>query len=199
MSQPQSRKERYAAVNEAADADDHALAILRARRFVADFPDASFVWFLLGEALVALARYEEADVALAKAAETCAPKSLRVVYSRWGQRFDSSGDYEAAKGWYRKLIEDSPHDTMGYILLGSVLAKQGRLREAEDTHRAGTRCAEGDVDEAYLNLGYVLRAQERFAEAAECFREALRRDPDYRHAKDALKDVTACLAELERA
>jgi hypothetical protein len=44
-----------------------------------------------------------------------------------------------------------------------------------------------------LNLGFVLRAQERFEEAADCFREVIRRDPGYRAAKKALRDVERCL------
>ena len=74
-----------------------------------------------------------------------------------------------------------------------MLAKQGRLHDAEDTHRKAVACTRGCIDEAYLNLGLILRARERFAEAAECFREALRRDPDYRAARRALRDVELCI------
>ena len=44
-----------------------------------------------------------------------------------------------------------------------------------------------------MNLGLVLLAQERFEEAAECFREAIHLDPGYRAAKKALRDVEQCL------
>ena len=65
--------------------------------------------------------------------------------------------------------------------------------DAEESHRAAIACDQDLTDEAYLNLGFVLRAQERFAEAADCFREAISIDPDYRLARRALRDVECCL------
>ena len=80
-----------------------------------------------------------------------------------------------------------------------MLALKGRLREAERAHRAATRCPEGCIDEAYLNLGLVLRAQERFEEASRCLREAIRLDPKYRVAREELRDVEGMLELAARA
>jgi tetratricopeptide (TPR) repeat protein len=110
-----------------------------------------------------------------------------------------AGDFEQAAAWYRKTIETFPHDATGYVYLGCLLARQGRLLEAEEVHRAGTQCIEGCLDEAFLNLGFVLRAREQFEEAAECFREAIRQDPAYKAAKEALRDVVACIKECNRS
>jgi tetratricopeptide (TPR) repeat protein len=110
-----------------------------------------------------------------------------------GHLFRAAGNYELAATWYRKAIDADPIDATYRIYLGAVLAKQGRLHEAEEAHRAGVGCAEGCIDEAYLNLGFVLRAQERFREAAHCFREAIRLDPAYRQAQRALRDVERCM------
>ena len=41
----------------------------------------------------------------------------------------------------------------------------------------------------YLNLGPVLCARERFREAADCFRETIRIDPENRTARRASRDV----------
>ena len=65
-------------------------------------------------------------------------------------------------------------------------------------YRQATRCTTGCTDEAFFNLGLVLRAQERFEEAAGCFREAIRIDPKYRVAKRALRDVELCLRYKRR-
>lgn len=51
-------------------------------------------------------------------------------------------------------------------------------------------CPEGCIDEAYHNLGLILRAQGRLREAADCFRRAIELDPEYDNAKEALDDVT---------
>jgi tetratricopeptide (TPR) repeat protein len=52
------------------------------------------------------------------------------------------------------------------------------------------------VDEAYFNLGLVLRAQERYQEALACFEKALELTPDYREAITAKSDVEKAIAYL---
>lgn len=53
---------------------------------------------------------------------------------------------------------------------------------------------------AYLNLGLDLRAQNRLAEAKECFVRAIELDPEYGSAREALEEVEKALAHLaERA
>jgi Flp pilus assembly protein TadD len=90
-------------------------------------------------------------------------------------------------------VQADPDEATYHIFLGALLAKQGRLDEAEESHRRAIACAEGCIDEAFLNLGFVLRAQERFPEAADCFRHAIHLDPAYRAARQALKDVERCI------
>lgn len=189
---------RYQRVRRASDADLPALTILRARQFLADYPAHGPAWYTLGIALTELARYDEAESALSKAIEHCPKAKLWIPYSGMGHLYNAIRDYPSACIWFRKAIDAAPDEASGYIFLGSVLAKQGRLTEAEAIHRAGTECIEGCVDEAYLNLGLVLRAQERFEEAEACFREALYQDPQYRAAKAALRDVIGCIAERNR-
>jgi tetratricopeptide (TPR) repeat protein len=113
-----------------------------------------------------------------------------------GHLCKARGDYKSAAAWYRQAIEAVPREASGHIYLGGVLAKSGRLKEAEAAHRAATRCIEGCRDEAFLNLGLVLRAQERYEEAAECFERALELDPKYAAAKKALRDVRRALRFL---
>jgi tetratricopeptide (TPR) repeat protein len=163
------------------------------RRYLADYPGVWTAWMFVGIALVELARYEEAEQAFAKAIDFCPAEKRQVPFSQMGHLFREAGDYDQAAGWYRKVIAADPGNAAGHIFLGAVLAKQGRFHEAEAEHRAAIACPEGCIDEAYLNLGFVLRARERFAEAAECFREAIRLDPEYRPARRALRDVERCL------
>ena len=99
------------------------------------------------------------------------------------------GDDTAAQQWFQKAIDEFPGDTQGYIYLGGLLARRGRLAEAEQTHRRGTLCISGCIHEAYLNLGYILRAQERYEEAAACFQHAIDLDPEYEDAQTAKADV----------
>ena len=63
-------------------------------------------------------------------------------------------------------------------------------------HRNATRCTKGAVDEAYFNLGLVLRAQERYQEALACFEKAIELTPDYEEAIDAQRDAKKVIAYL---
>jgi tetratricopeptide (TPR) repeat protein len=182
-------KARWNRVRAAHKADLPALTITRAREFLRDFPDCGPAWKLLGSALIDLARHTEAEIAIKKALSLCPPEKLWIPLSEMGHLCKARGDYKAAATWYRQAIEAVPREASGHIYLGGVLAKSGRLKEAEAAHRAATRCIEGCLDEAFLNLGLVLRAQERYEEAAKCFEQALELDPKYSAAKRALRDV----------
>ncbi|WP_165247078.1 tetratricopeptide repeat protein [Paludisphaera soli] len=175
-----------------------ALTIRVARRYLIDYPDDGVVWMWLGDSLTGMARYEEAEQAIAKALDLCPPEFRRPPLSNMGHLFRAAGDPEQAAGWYRRATEADPDHAAGQIHLGRLLAEQGRLHEAEEVQRAALACEKGWFDEAYLNLGLVLRARERFHEAAECFRETLRLDPEHRETRQALRDVEACIRWAER-
>jgi len=191
-----SRVALFKQLQKTSNADLPALTILRARRLLAYHPNHGPTWLVLGIALVELARYEEAEAALRKAVKLCPPDRASIPLGHMGHLFREQGAFDRAAEWYRKASEAAPTDSTGYIYLGGALAKAGRLREAEEVHRAAIECVEGCIDEAFLNLGLVLRAQERFTEAAECFREAIHLDPAYHAAKKALRDVERCLKHL---
>jgi tetratricopeptide (TPR) repeat protein len=193
-----NRAKRYKQLIKLSNGPLHSLTILYARQFLADYPDHGVGWMRLGIALVELARYEEAEQALAKSIEHCPKNKQQYPFAQMGHLFQFAGDYDQSIKWHRKSVKADPKDATYRIFLGGVLAKQGRLREAEKVYRSATSCAEGCIDEAYLNLGTMLRAQERFHEAADCLREAIRLDPKYRPAQRALRDVERCIKLTSR-
>lgn len=165
-----------------------ALTVLHVRRYLSRYPEDSLAWLILGEKLGDLARYREAEFAFSKSIEFCPEDELLFRYSLLGHMFRYRGDLDQAADWYRRVIEVAPDDATGHIFLGAALARQGKFAEAEATHRFATRCQKGCIDEAWLNLGFVLRAQERFSEAIDCFAEALRLGSDYEVARQAMRD-----------
>ena len=191
-------RSRYKRLQRLSDGPFPALTIRVARRFLIDYPDFGPAWLLLGIALFEMARYEEAEQAIGKGIDLWPSENLRIPLAQMGHLFQEAGDYDQAAAWYRRAIAADPENAGGHIYLGNVLARQGRLHEAEEVYRAAIRCAKGFIEEAYLNLGLVLRARERFHEAADCLREALRLDPNYREARRPLRDVEACIKWLER-
>lgn len=167
------------------------------RRYLAAHPDHGVVWLYYADSLYAVARYPEALTALRRGLRLCPPKKLHLVYCRFGHLHRQRGALRLAERWYRRAIESSPSDATYRIFLGAVLARAGRLQEAEAVHRRATRCKEGCIDEAFLNLGLVLRALERYSDARKCFQRALDIDPKYKEARKELSDVERVL-ELNR-
>jgi tetratricopeptide (TPR) repeat protein len=186
-------KSRYTRLSKLSDGPFPALTIRYAQGFLADYPDHGPAWLLLGIALVEVARYEEAKQAILRAMDLCPVKKRPIALAQMGHLFREAGHYDEAAAWYRQAIQCDLDDASYHIYLGALLAKQGRLDEAEESHRRAITCTEGCIDEAYLNMGFVLRAQERFLEAADCFSQAIRLDPEYRAAREALRDVERCI------
>ena len=189
MNENEMVKARWSHLRAAHKADLPALTVARAREFLREYPDCGPAWKILGEALVDLARHSEAEHALKQAIAKCPPDKLWIPLAEMGHLHRARGEYKAAVAWYRRAIDKMPDEASGHIYIGGVLAKTGRLKEAETAHRAAIRCTQGCRDEAHLNLGLVLRAQERYDEAATCFEQALKLDPKYVAARKALRDV----------
>jgi tetratricopeptide (TPR) repeat protein len=199
MDEESLRTARFARLRAAWNAGLHALAVKRATQYLTQYPEHGPAWHMLGVALTDLARYSEAEQALWNALRLC-PRHLRCIpLCSMGHFHDARGELGRAVHWYQRAIDAAPNHASGYIHLGGVLASQGRLREAEKVHRRATEiCDEGSIDEAYLNLALVLRAQERFDEAAVCLRQAIQIDPEYADAKKVLRDVERCQRYVSR-
>jgi tetratricopeptide (TPR) repeat protein len=180
--------------------DMPALNVVLAERCLRIAPENYAVRVMLGEELTALSRYEEARVALAEAirarrAEGLPPYVAQCFYM--ARVYRRCGNFAAAEAWYRRAVAADPDDAGPHIFLGGFLTTCGRYHEAEQVYRRATTCASGAVDEAWLNLGYVMRATERFTDALGCFRRAVRIDPCYEIAKEAIDDVRAAVAFRE--
>jgi tetratricopeptide (TPR) repeat protein len=173
--------------------DQAATTVLLASRWLRSHPDDIWVIYAYAEMLYKMTRYEESIRVYLDAIERF--EELRWgLYNQMGQLHRYRGDLAVAESWYQKAIAEDPDEAASYIFLGAVQAVQGKLAQAEATHRRATQCPNGLVDEAYHNLGLVLRGQDRLAEAADCFRKAIELCPDYENAIEALQDVEAALA-----
>ena len=176
-----------------------ASVVLLAGRYLADHPDHGVIWLYYADSLCAMARYSEALVALRRAAKRCPSAKLSLVYRRFGHLHQQRGAYRLAERWFRRATALRPSDATDHIFLGALLATAGRLSEAEAVHRHATKCKDGCRDEAFLNLGLVLRALGRFSEARRCFRRALAIDPKYKAARKQLSDIERVIQESRSA
>ncbi|MDZ7618498.1 MAG: tetratricopeptide repeat protein [Patescibacteria group bacterium] len=184
-------------VQVAYDNDHAATTVLLASRWLQSHPDDLGVTLKYASMLYGMTRYEDAirvyQTALGQMTEDhhkrwCVLVGIGLAYRYWGRLAD-------AETWFRQAIDADPTVVTSYVMLGACQARQGKLKEAEKTHRAATQVADSDLlDEAHYNLGLVLRGQDRWAEAAECFRKAIETTPDYAEAIEALKDVEMAMS-----
>ncbi len=181
------------------DADEYpSYRLLLAKALTDEYPDCGPALILYASALVELARYNEACSALTQAIEHYAADKLTYPFREMGHLYQAKGEHAEAVKWFDKAIHESPDDAVPHMYLGSVLAVQGKLAEAEECHRKALQLSQGPIDEAYLNLGLVLRAQYRYEEAKECFEKALELDPEYEMARLGLEDMNKVIAHLAR-
>ena len=161
--------------------------------YLEESPEDAWALGVVGQALFYMARYGEAEAMYARALIGVEPHRRRRLLNQLGDLKAAQLDFAEAERFYREAMVAEPDNAAAYIFLGAMLAKRGDLRAAEEVHRRGTACTQGCIDEAYLNLGYVLRAQRRYVEALECFRESLALDPLDKDTQEALRDMEAVL------
>jgi tetratricopeptide (TPR) repeat protein len=183
----------YERMDRGRDDDKPAHNVLLAREYLAVDAENSAVWIMLGKDLTRLSRYAEARDAIGTSVrirEEAGDPPYWVALVAMAESFRRAGDYRSARAWYRRAVAANLTNAGVHIFLGSLLAKWGLFEQAKASHLRGTGCDEGCRDEAWHNLGLILRAQERFAESAECLGRALAIDPHYTLAHEALEDVT---------
>ena len=191
-----SADEMYRKMFAAWNAGEHSFALEVSRDLMRQSPDHPIGSLLQGVLLYELARYDEAEKILKRAIQLIPPESLDHGYIHLGHLFEDRGNYEEAEQYYRKALELAPDNAGRHVHLGALLAKKGDFTSAVAVHRKGTQCKKGPIDESYLNLGYVLRAQECYREALECFNKALEITPDYEKAAIAKRDMEKVLEYL---
>jgi tetratricopeptide (TPR) repeat protein len=176
-----------------------ASTALLAQRYVAHHPKRAIAWLYHGASLGQMSRYPEAISALRRAARLFPPAQRALVYFHFGQLYERKGVVRLAEPWYRRAIASCPSDAGYRIILGRVLHRAGRLKEAAAVLRRATRCKEGCCEEAFLHLGYALVGLQRFSEARRCFRHALDIDTKYTEARRALSDIEYVIQQNRNA
>jgi tetratricopeptide (TPR) repeat protein len=199
----QIRATAIAAVNE----DREAAAVELLHAYLKHRPGDGYMWFRFGNALRLIGLVHEAEHALLTALETAESKHSGWILRELALVQTHSGRLAEAEQSFAQACNDPEVAAHGatWILRGANLASATQLQAAEDCHRRALTFHDENVDrdEAYLNLGYVLRAQGRYAEAAEAFQHALEITPDYplalepRASLAGIDDAIAATRRLE--
>lgn len=186
----------YERLRNAEDSGRPALAIELGKVYLEAAPHDQAALMVVGRALQSVARYEEAETLFRRALAECTAAAKPRITRQLGLLAQDRGEWADAKATFEDAIAAQPEDATAYIYLGGLLAKAGRLAEAEAVHRRAVSCAHGCIDEAWLNLGQVQRARGDYLGALESLREAQRLDPTDADTQAALEDVEAVLFQF---
>lgn len=114
---------------------------------------------------------------------TAVPTSLSAQHDRdqvrKGNRLYRDSTYAKAQVEYQKAVEENPRNAVAQYNLGNAQLRQGQPKEAMKNFEAAARVQQSKPRAAqiYHNMGVVLQSQKQFAEAIECYKNALRRNP----------------------
>jgi tetratricopeptide (TPR) repeat protein len=154
-------------------------------------PDDAYAWHMFGDALRVVGRFRESESALLRAFEL-APDSKRVaVSSRLAVLYNDMGRYADAERHYSDVAAHPEWKGLGWlwILRGANLARLGNYELAEECHCKATTLEDVHGDEAWLNLGLVLRAQGKYEDASSALRKSLELDSTCSAAEEALNSM----------
>lgn len=183
--------EAFRLAKAAFDDDREAVALELFAAYVRWRPEHAIAWVHFGECLHVVGLVHEALSALENGLEGAPERHRWRVLAKMASAHEASGNREAAEACYVQALEseEATNTTWLWILRGGNLARMTQLTPAEACHRKAASLGGYEEDEAYLNLGLVLRAQGRYAEAADAFRRALDLSPDYPEASEALRSL----------
>lgn len=118
------------------------------------------------------------------ASAACVDAQTMRDYIRRGNRLMSDtlggSDYsEKAIVQYKKALEMDSTFSIGRYNLGNALIRQGKPQDAMAEYLAAAKY-ETDrhrLSDIYHNMGVLLQASKKYAEAVECYKESLRNEP----------------------
>ncbi|WOD17916.1 O-linked N-acetylglucosamine transferase family protein [Paraburkholderia kirstenboschensis] len=152
-----------------------AEAAAAAQSLTKHFPTHPIGWRVLGVAMHALGRHDDAVEPLRQAVELDAND-----IQAGGVLADilrMNGAFDEAEGLSRRLLALNPVYVEAHRVLGMILHAQGRLGEAEASCRRAIELWP-DASETHNTLGTVHLDQGRTLDAEACFRRALEIQPD---------------------
>jgi tetratricopeptide (TPR) repeat protein len=149
-------------------------------------PKLNLAFLNLGKALAAVGKGKEADVAFEKSFELSPEHKLlaRAVECLQEKQF------EEAERICREIIRNYPGNVEAFRLMGRMAARQNRVGIAERQYRKALEIAP-DYTGVIVDLGKLLRDDDRFEEAIACFRQAIEMEPENARFHDLLANALA--------
>ena len=151
----------------------------RGKELLSQYPEAFFIWNILGAALMDLGSTEEAAEAFKKVIDLN-PKYAD-GFSNLGVILKKQGKLEDAAKAFEKAIALKPNYAEAYNNLGVTLEQNGNLNKALNLYKKSI-ILKPNYAEAYNNLGNVLKSQGKLKEAIDAYEKAISINPKYAEA-----------------
>ncbi|MDP9174380.1 MAG: tetratricopeptide repeat protein [Planctomycetota bacterium] len=171
------QKQQFQRLQRAANQNRCHLAAKLGERYCRLNPNHSPAWLFYGRSLAAIARYDEARVALQRCLETAPPERYATIYAQLGHLEALAGDFPAAEAWYHKAFDAAAPDEVERLYLSEILYRQGKLQEAESIFRRVVATQNESKEQACHLLGEILASQCRYREAMDAFQQAAEAAP----------------------
>lgn len=178
------------------DAGHHATFVLASRCLPSSVRCDGYIEYLRGESFRKLFRFREAEQEARKSLVLGGKKGRLHYCCTLGDILGEAGRPAEAIEQYKEAIRVEPDHAQGYIYLGGLYAYQGQFEKSSEMRERATQCKKGVIDEAWVNLGLLRAAQERYSEARDCFQRALEITARYKKARTGLREIELILAGI---
>lgn len=177
------------------DQGDHEGALEPLRRYIALVPDASLQRFLLATSLMALNRHADAEPVWRELLRLT-PQDGR-AHANLGVVLKNLRRYEEAIAAYRIAMVLTPDEAAVMNNMGLSLSQLGDRDEAAALWLRRAIRLKPDLADAWLNLGLVMRNQNRIEQAMTFCHGALAADPDHAEAQTLLATCLLLRGEMK--
>jgi predicted O-linked N-acetylglucosamine transferase (SPINDLY family) len=166
----------------------------RTHSLLRNYPDAGFLWKLLG---AAQQMQGKSPVAAFQRAVALMPQDAEAHFNL-GVVLKQAARPDEAEASYRRALSIRADYAEAHSNLGNVLRDQGRLDEAVQCFHRALEIKPNAAD-THNNLGAVLRDLGQFGNAVECYQRALKLNPNYADAYYNLANVLREQGQLSAA
>jgi tetratricopeptide (TPR) repeat protein len=180
-----------------------AEVVEQAQSLTQQYPEAFFIWNILGAGNKGLGRIQAASEAFKKVTEL--NSTYADGFSNLGVTLKDQGKLDEAIASYKKALSLKPDCAEAFNNMGNALKDQGKLDEAIASYEKALSL-KPDYAEAFNNMGNALQEQGKLEEAIASYEKALSLKPDYAEAYNnlgvALKDqgkLDEAIASYEKA
>jgi tetratricopeptide (TPR) repeat protein len=173
-----------------------ASVVEQAHALTEQYPDAFFIWNVLGAANKALGLSEDATKAFKRVTEL--NPTYADGFNNLGVTLQQQGKLDEAIAAYDKALSFRPDYAESYNNMGNVLQRQGKLDQAIAAYDKALSF-KPDYASPHNNMGNALKAQGKLNEAIAAYDKALTLKPDYAEAYHNMGNVLQTQGKLDEA